>query len=432
MTSRLRIAVVLARELDVAGGRPAVLKSVIAALARNHDVELIRLRNVLELRSAAVVARALFGWIASILRMRPLPLQCVLYGDGKETGAVYTRLREGPFDAIYLDTVRCHRLLRAIRRGPGKIHVISDFDDLMSRRMSLIHDHNWPLATGNIAASAPFWVKHLLSGPAAGFISRYEAAALRRSESDAVALSDAVVLVSHHEQDELRRRLPVALHSRIHCIPPMMPLRLSPGRSSSHRRFIFIGSDRLLQNRAAIDCLIAMWRRLHPSTCLHIFGDQSRPVQPADAVSWHGVVSDLSEVYQPGSILLLPAPFGGGCKTKVAEAWSFGCPVLGNPAAFEGFDIAGYPLNLPEALWDEYICRPETCDSIWEEAAQAGWNFVAEHLSPRRIAVAWERVIRPQAHWTDSKALASIAASWLAFDDAPCASAGQIPDILAE
>lgn len=427
MKQRLHIAMVLTHELNVAAGRPAVLKNVIAVLAQSHDVELIRLRNLLELHSVVALARAVFVWVASVIRLRPLPLQCVVYSDRREGSDICARIREGRFDAIYLDTVRCNRLLRAIRGGLRNVHVVTDFDDLMSRRMSMIHEQGLPLLTGNVAASAPSWLKQLLSGPAAAFISWYEAAALRRSESEVVALSDAVVLVSHHEQDELRRRLPVELRSRIHCIPPMMPLRSSPGSSPSRRRFVFIGSDRMLQNRAAIDRLIAIWRRLRPSAVLHIFGDQSRPVQPADAVSWHAVVSDLSEVYQPGSILLLPAPFGGGCKTKVAEAWSFGCPVLGNPAAFEGFDFAGYPLNLPEAVWDDYICRPEAFDSIWKEAAQAGWNFVAERLSPRRIAVAWDQIIRPQAHWTDSNALASIAASWPAIDEAPRASAGQIP-----
>jgi hypothetical protein len=144
----------------------------------------------------------------------------------------------------------------------------------------------------------------------------------------------------------------------------------------------------------------------------------------------------LSDVYQPGSILLLPAPFGGGCKTKVAEAWSFGCPVLGNPPAFEGYDLAGYPLILPEAAWDDYICRPEAFDSVWEEAARAGWKFVGGNLSPHQFALAWERIIRRQAPWTDSKALASIAAAQLALDAAPTAAAkaadGQIPAILAE
>lgn len=417
MKQRLHIAMVLTRELNVAGGRPVVLNNVIAALARNDDLEIVRLRNVFELRSVIAFARVFVAWIASILCLRPLPLQCMLYADPREVSAVYTRIAKGQFDAVYLDTIRCHMLLRAIRRGLKDTHVISDFDDLMSRRMSLIHDQNLPLLTGNVAASAPSWLKRLLSGPTARFISWYEAAALRHSESDATVQSDAVVLVSRHERDELRRQLPIALHARIHCIPPMMPLRSSPGSSPSHRRFVFIGSDRLLQNRAAIDRLIGIWRRLRPSTVLHIFGDQSRPIQPADAVVWHGAVPGLSEVYRPGSILLLPAPFGGGCKTKVAEAWSFGCPVLGNSAAFEGFDPAGYPLNLPEDVWDEYISHPEAFDSIWQEAAQAGRNFVAENLSPRRFASAWERIIRPQAHWPAPKALASTAAARLAVDD---------------
>lgn len=436
MKQRLRIAIVLTREPNVAGGRPAVLRNVIAALAQDHDLEIIRLRNVFALRSAIAFAGVFVAWIASIMRLRPLPLQCMLYAGPREVSAVCTRIAKGQFDAVYLDTIRCHMLLRAIRTGLRNVHVVTDFDDLMSRRMSLIHDQNLPLLTGNVAASAPSWLKRVLSGPAARFISWYEAAALRHSESDATVLSDAVVLVSRHERDELRRRLPIALHARIHCIPPMMPLRSSPGSSPSHRRFVFIGSDRLLQNRAAIDCLIRIWRRLCPSTVLHIFGDQSRPIQPADAVVWHGAVPDLSEVYRPGSILLLPAPFGGGCKTKVAEAWSFGCPVLGNPAAFEGFDFAGYPLNLPENSWDEYISHPEAFDSIWQEAAQAGRDLVAENLSPHRFASAWERIIRPQARWPAPKELASTAAAQLAFNGpAPAPAAAterRIGGILAE
>lgn len=423
MKQRLRIAMVLTRELNVAGGRPAILNNVIAALAQNHDLEVIRLRSVLELRGAMAFSGVFIAWLASIIRMRPLPLQCLLYGHWREIDAACARLCGRPFDVICLDTVRCHMLLRAIRRRLRDVHVISDFDDLMSRRMSLIHDQNLPLATGNIAASAPSWLKRLLSGPAARFISCYEAAALRRTESEAAALSDAVVLVSRHERDRLRHYLPIALRQKIHCIPPMMPLRSSPASSPPLRRFIFIGSDRLLQNRAAIDSLIAMWRRLRPSTILHIFGDQSRSVQPADGVNWHGGVPDLSEVYQPGSVLLLPAPFGGGCKTKVAEAWSFGCPVLGNPPAFEGYDLVGYPLILPEAAWDDYICRPDTFDSVWEEAAQVGWKFVGGNLSPRQFAFAWERTISSQAPRTDSKALASIAAARLAPDDSPTAAA---------
>lgn len=436
MKQRLHIAIVVTRELNVAAGRPAVLKNVIAALARNHDVELIRLRNVLELHSAAAVAVATFAWIASVMRLRPLPLQCLLYSDRREVADVCARISERRFDAVYLDTVRCLVLLREIRRGRLDMRVISDFDDLMSRRMALVHAQNLPLVTGNIAATAPSWLKRLLSGPVARFISCYEAAALRRSESEAAALSDGVILVSGHEREELRRQLPIALRPRIHCVPPMMPLRSVPQNDPSDRRFVFIGSDRLLQNRAAIDCLVGMWRRLRPSAALHIFGEQSRPVQSADGVKWHGVISDLSTVYQAGSILLLPAPFGGGCKTKVAEAWAFGCPVLGNAAAFEGFNLAGYPLNLPETAWDEYICRPEAFDSVWASAARVGWNFVAANLSPLQFARAWERLIMPPAHSTDAKFKATIGAARLAFDNGPGSSAtaagGRVQGVLAE
>lgn len=427
MSRRLRIAIVLTRELNVAGGRTAILKNVAAALAQSHDVELIRLRNVLELRSVMAVTRAFCTWAMSVLRMQPLPLQCVLYGDWMEVTSVCARIGEGSFDAVYLDTIRCHTLLRAIRRRPRDIHVITDFDDLMSRRMSLIHKRKLPLATGNVAASAPSWLKRLLSGPAARFISWYEFATLRRSEPETVARSDAVVLISAREREELRRTVPVALQTRIHCIPPMMPLRSSPQNHPAHRRFVFIGNDRMLQNRLAIDCLIRIWRRLQPSSALHIFGDQSRPPQPAEGVIWHGAVSDLSKVYEPGSILLLPSPVGGGCKTKVAEAWAFGCPVLGNAAAFEGFDFADYPLNLPESDWDDYISHPERFDSVWASAARDGWHFVDRNLSPRQFGAAWERIVAPSANSAESNINESIPAGSIAT-----AIAGQITGVMAE
>jgi len=50
---------------------------------------------------------------------------------------------------------------------------------------------------------------------------------------------------------------------------------------------------------------------------------------------------------------------GGGIKTKIVEAWSFGCPVLGNLEAFEGLTDLGYPLALPLDGWGAWLAAPE-------------------------------------------------------------------------
>ena len=114
-------------------------------------------------------------------------------------------------------------------------------------------------------------------------------------------------------------------------------------------------------------------------------------------VVWHGFVADLEEVYQAGSILLYPGVLRGGIKTKVVEAWSFGCPVLGNAVAFEGLSLPAYPLCLPEAAWDDLLLEPENQRALWVKAARQGRDFVAEALTPDRFDAAWCTVMALQA-----------------------------------
>jgi hypothetical protein len=98
-------------------------------------------------------------------------------------------------------------------------------------------------------------------------------------------------------------------------------------------------------------------------------------------------------VYAPGSVLLVPAVLPGGIKTKILEAFSFGCAVLGNPVAFEGLDIPNYPLRLPEEDWARYLMAPEAYAATIERAAEAGRTFVAVVGSRARYAEAWETVL---------------------------------------
>jgi hypothetical protein len=83
----------------------------------------------------------------------------------------------------------------------------------------------------------------------------------------------------------------------------------------------------------------------------------------------------------------------GGIKTKVLEAFSFGCAVLCNPVAFEGLNIPSYPLCLAEEDWAPYLTAPEVHAATFERAAELGRRFVAVAGSRARYAEAWESVL---------------------------------------
>lgn len=393
--SRFRIAIVTTRELGLRAGRPSILHNIILALERRHTVKVFRLRTVTEIGSLAQITGAMSTWIWSLVRGRPLPLQCVLYAAPEECTRVAAEIRDGAFDAVYLDTVRCVVLLRHLLRVRPRLHIVTDFDDLMSRRAEHLAQNRLPLLAGHVAPFLPRWLRMLVEKPMARLITRYEAATLVQSEHEAVSHSDAVVLLSAVERQALRARLPHKHRAHIYAIPPAIDVRATPWSNAETLRFVFIGSDEFLQNRRAIDCLIEKWRTLHPMTPLHIYGRQKRRIDGVSGVHWHGFVPDLADVYRPGSISLVPAMVAGGIKTKVAEAWAWGCPVLGNDQAFEGFPIARYPLILPEQQWDPLLIGPGIYRELWAKAARLGQKFTRRNLSMEAFKDAWEMVMQP-------------------------------------
>lgn len=385
-----RIAIILIRDLPGEAGRNIMIRNIMAALD-GHATEVMRLHSLLELHSFAQVAAACLIWLRDFLRGHPQPLQCLLYGSPADCEIIARRVKAGGFTHVYLDTVRCQLLLRAIRRHSPDMHIVADFDDLMSRRMENLVRLRQPFLTGFAARSFPAWLKKLAEGPFSRMITRYEALALRHAEREVAAMTNAVVLLSPVERDLLAARIP--LHApRLHAILPPAEIR-APAWSSSPSRFVFIGGDHLLQNRLVIDRLLALWRSRQPGTQLHIYGRQTRTPALVEGVIWHGFTASLEEVYCSGSILLYPCALRGGIKTKVPEAWSFGCPVLGNDAAFEGLELSHYPLMLPESEWGSLLESPERYRTLWLQAAATGQEYVARHLAPHLFKTAWHRAL---------------------------------------
>jgi len=382
-------------EGNVEFGRVKCLLATSGALGAAFELKAYRLHNLLETRNILDMLGAALRAMAALARFRPIALQALLYSPGSEIRKLARDIAAGEFHAVYLDSVRCQALLQSLRKRLPDVHIVVDFDDLMSRRMELLSAGQHRLSLGFLRELVPIALRRLSEGPLSGWLTRYESKALWRAESEMVRSVQAVVLVSSAERDLLRARLPHQPGASLVAIPPPAVVVSAITATEPPYRFVFIGSDRLVQNRLSIDFLVQLWGRLRPASSLHIYGRQERATPTVPNVHWHGYVDDLSDVYTSGSILLLPALLSGGVKTKVIEAWAHGRAVLGNTAAFEGLEIADYPLKVSELEWQPYVHSPGAFESEWTGAARMGHQFVRSTLTADLYASRWVQVMTP-------------------------------------
>lgn len=393
---------ILTRDLDEPVGRVRTLSEIQSAVAQMGPVRLFRIRALLEAPGLADCVKAGLLWIASLVRRQPMPLQCLLYARQSDVRRIIASVDAEDFQAIYVDGVRGFAVARQLRRRFPAARIVVDFDDLMSRRFALLAERRLPLSIGYVGELLPRAVVRFVEGPIARLLLGYEARTLRAAEDEMLRIGDAVTLVSSAEAELLRNGGHASLRGKVHAIVPPVQMNSGTCRSRPPFRFIFIGSDRQTQNRLSLDALVAIWAKLCPATPLHVYGSQVRKPPDVSGIRWHGYVAELKDAYAPGSILLIPAVLPGGIKTKVLEAFSFGCAVLGNPVAFEGLDIADYPLRLPEADWAPYLLAPQAHEATIERAAEVGRTFVAASGSRVRYIEAWTRVMTGAEYPTES------------------------------
>jgi glycosyltransferase involved in cell wall biosynthesis len=385
---RPRVALVFTRAAEDDVGREKTMRAIREALASCGAVQPFRLHSVAETGKAGDILHAFAVWFWSLICLHPMALQCALFATRSDCQALVDAIKAGGFDAVYIDMVRSQYFLRCLRRAMPQIRIITDLDDLISRRMRFAAMLRLPLSLGFAGRFLTPWLRRLVEGMLpARLVYRYEEQGTAGAEFEMAMASQATVLVSEVERDLLAARLPQAKKGEVHAIIPPAPLRRDASPRTEPVRFIFVGSDSYQPNRLAIDFLLALWRKTKPLAPLHIFGRQKRTPVAVPGVVWHGFVHDLAEAYTAGSIALMPCFVPGGIKTKIVEAWSFGCPVLGNPEAFEGLTDPGYPLALPLGQWGAWLAAPEPSQA--DAAAKAGQNEVMSRMSPDRFQRAW-------------------------------------------
>jgi glycosyltransferase involved in cell wall biosynthesis len=348
-------------------------------------------------------------WMGRLLSGNVLPLQSILALQGRVVLPEFLSAGSSdtlPSPIVYIDGIRLAYCGDGIRRKV-RGRLVVDFDDLMSRRVGRILRNNEALSFGAFASLMPASVQKVVQRlkPFQRMLLRWEKHLLRRSEMRAAGTADAIVFASSYESKLFQRFLrrfsspptakflvigPSALGTSVS--PAIIERRSAP----DNLRFVFIGSDMLEQNRVAIQALVQLSREGALAFPTYIYGRMTRTYGPTGNAAFCGFAETLAQVYQPGSILLLPRSVRGGIKTKILEAFDHGVPTIGTYAAFEGFD-GTYPWCVDEQRLRQLVSDPVALRETYQKAVAAGSEICQQQFSRHRYA----RVLSDYVHGLD-------------------------------
>ena len=433
MPTRLRVMAIWTRDQTASAstGRGQLIGAIRMAMEARFDVEHVQLRHVLDPKLRSQLWRLLPELWQGLRARRALPLQCLIYLPHWQLAPLLAARTEPAPDIVYLDGIRGVPFLATLRRAFPAAPIVVDMDDLMSRRWPSLRRAGVGLTFGFLERYLPSRLLPLLQqGFLARWILAFETRTLRALELKSAAEADLVVfnsptdagiysrLVDRHG----RRRADVAV-----IMPPAPKLPPAPRWTGAPKlRFVFIGTDQIPQNWLSIDHLVSMWQRLAPPAELVIVGRLQRSYPICRNVTYAGFVADLRDVYTADSVLLTPAFAAGGVKTKVIEAFAYGCPVLGNHATFDGLPLPkSYPLRLPLPAIDAVVAQPEQHLNSFLVAAEMGQALVNGAIQETVFMERWAAALTPShplehhdGRWRRQAAAPAVAASQDDFEPA--------------
>ena len=349
------------------------------------------------------LAKVLFRFFQCLLR-GGVSFQALLFSDQGEIKRIVNIVDSFKPHALYVESVRSAFLIDLIRSRWPNLRIVCDFDDLMSRRMREWRRHNAGVSLGYINEFVPRVIKKCLVGTLGDLVCRYEAATIETLEQKMLRVCDSVVLLSSSEFEFLKSQTPKKLHSKLMLIPPTCD-PLSVSKPEFPLRFVFIGSDALLQNRLSIEYLLDIWRRIEPLSPLVIYGNMKNIyTRLPPNVHFAGFVKSLADVYSANSIVLAPGFVRGGVKTKVLEAMEFGNLVVGNSISFEGIvDVAEFPILDNEDQLLALIKNPTDQLDEYLHAAQKITQRVRETHSRAIVGKRWQATLLSESGQNDIK-----------------------------
>ena len=249
--------------------------------------------------------------------------------------AVAKLLKNQPyFDLAYFDMVRSMQYARYIKAKT----IVFDFDDILSKRYAekIYSDNILGYKSSNYSSIFRFFL--MLASP---LLLRYEAYAIRKRERHYLTNENVKLFVSEEEAMQVRSLLNV---DRIFSMPMSFPKRSVRWNPINCKGFLFLGNLDYEPNieslRYIVDFILPL---VKGRVQVFVVGKTSPEIRDrfkSKEIVFLGFVEDIQDVFITSFALLAPVFSGGGIKTKVVEAFSYGLPVIGSPRAFEGLNVS--------------------------------------------------------------------------------------------
>jgi O-antigen biosynthesis protein len=224
----------------------------------------------------------------------------------------------------------------------------------------------------------------------------------KATELSVYSRADIVIAISETERALLLKE---NCRLRVGLIPLIVSSRASPkNRSPTGRSILFVAH---FDHDANVDGIVhfcsrvlPLVRRELPDVRLRIIG-HSPPEEvkrlAGPGVEVLGYVPDIATAYESTDVAIAPMRFGGGLKGKIAEAMSYGLPVVTNNACLVGFDLSPNKDVLVGDSPEEFagaIVKVLLDQDLYRNVSANALGYIATHFSDEVVAQMLEDLLQ--------------------------------------
>jgi O-antigen biosynthesis protein len=273
----------------------------------------------------------------------------------------------------WLDTVREFAPGAAVVYDTVDLHWLRE-----ARRSEITSSHALAYAGGNgnsVPASIP-----------------PKAAALRELELAMMRATDATMVVSNPERDQVLRDVPQA---NVLVVPTVHDVEPFVAPAEEREGILFLGGFEHVPNvdaavRLVGDVMPGVWKELGDVE-VTIVG--SSPPPEVQALASHrvdvaGWVEDLEPLMRRARLMVAPLRFGAGVKGKITQCLAMGLPVVTTGVGAEGLDVTDGESMLiaddPSEIADRVV-RCYRDEELWQRISAAGQSVIATACSPKAV-----------------------------------------------
>jgi glycosyltransferase involved in cell wall biosynthesis len=229
----------------------------------------------------------------------------------------------------------------------------------------------------------------------------WKVAALRDLELAVIRTTDATLVVTDSERDQVLRDVPDAT---VVVVPNANPVRPHVPALDGREGVVFVGGFEHPPNidgalMLVNDVMPLVWREL-PDAPVTIVGADAPDVVEAlssarvDVAGW---VPDVESTLDHARALVAPLTYGAGLKGKVTQALACGLPVVTTPVGAEGLDAVDEEHMLigetPTSL-AERVVRLLRDDELWLRLSRSGQRLAAQQCSPELMSRRLEELLQ--------------------------------------